>query len=144
MERAHSTGMRDLEQELADTLAAHRGAAGEPLPGLLTLTREMDADEDDQFDVDLTIQDFLTYKATESLFEWRASSNPYQSDLPDALLTMTAGTFLLLAPRIGWPRLFVHELEALSPRPCSSLLVPAPSRSRRVRLFGARLEKQAC
>ncbi|KAF2675919.1 hypothetical protein K458DRAFT_323446 [Lentithecium fluviatile CBS 122367] len=82
--------MRGLEQELVDTLEAHRGTDGEPLAGLFTTTRQLENEEEDQFDVDLTIQDFLTYKATESLFEWRASSNPYQSDLPDALLTMTA------------------------------------------------------
>jgi len=99
MERNPSTHTRDLEQELAETMAAHRGGNGEPLAGLYTLTRQMDNEEEDQFDVDLTIQDFLTYKATESLFEWRASSNPYQSDLPDALLTMTAGMSFLDAPQ---------------------------------------------
>jgi hypothetical protein len=92
MEPDHNTPVRDLEQELVKTLDARRGSDGEPRVGWLTLTRQMECEEDDQFDVDMTIQDFLTYKATESLFEWRASSNPYQSDLPDALLTMTAGT----------------------------------------------------
>jgi hypothetical protein len=92
MEPNHDPKMRDLEQEVADMLAAHRGSDGEPRVGWLTLTREMDSEEQDQFEVDITIQDFLVYKATESLFEWRASSNPHQSDLPDALLTMTAGT----------------------------------------------------
>lgn len=71
-------------------MARNQSTSTRDRAGDYTLTRQMENEEEDQFDVDLTIQDFLTYKATESLFEWRASSNPYQSDLPDALLTMTA------------------------------------------------------
>jgi hypothetical protein len=82
---------QDPGQELADNMAAH----GDSNLGH-TLSRRMNSEDEEQFDVDMTIQDFLTYKATESLFEWRESSNPYQSDLPDALLTMTSGTSLIL------------------------------------------------
>lgn len=83
--------MIDYEKELQDTLDAHRGSGGEPLAGLFTLTRRMEQEESEQFDVDLTIMDFLAYKATQLVFEWRASSDPHQSDLPSALVTMTAG-----------------------------------------------------
>lgn len=58
----------------------------------------MEADEEDQFDVDLTILDFLAYKAVDLVFEWRSSSNPHQSDLPSALVTMTAGMSSLKQP----------------------------------------------
>jgi hypothetical protein len=51
----------------------------------------METEEEDQFDVDLTILDFLAFKATNLVFEWRASSTSHQSDLPSALVTMTAG-----------------------------------------------------
>lgn len=81
--------MADHERDLVDALEAHRR---EPLAGLFTLTRRMENEQDEQFDVDLTIMDFLAYKATDLVFEWRASSNPHQSDLPSALVTMTAGT----------------------------------------------------
>ncbi|KAF2868915.1 hypothetical protein BDV95DRAFT_498897 [Massariosphaeria phaeospora] len=74
--------MRDLEQEQPDSV--------EPLEGFLNLTRQVDSDEVDQLDVDLTILDFLAYKANDLVFEWRSSSNPYQSDLPSALVTMCA------------------------------------------------------
>lgn len=83
----------DHEKELADALESHRGARGEPLAGLFNLTRRMENEQDEQFDVDLTIMDFLAYKATDLVFEWRASSNPHQSDLPSALVTMTAGVY---------------------------------------------------
>lgn len=82
--------MPDHEKELAEAFEAHRGTGGEPLAGLLTLTRRMENEEEDQFDVDVNILDFLAYKATDLVFEWRASSNPHQSDLPSALVTMTA------------------------------------------------------
>ena len=93
MDRVDDTDMIDHEKELQDTLDALTGPAGEPRPGLLTLTRRMEHEESDQFDVDLTIMDFLAYKATQLVFEWRASSDPHQSDLPSALVTMTAGTW---------------------------------------------------
>ncbi|KAJ4291180.1 hypothetical protein N0V90_010378 [Kalmusia sp. IMI 367209] len=90
MERSDETDMLNLEKELAESMADRRGGQGEPLAGLFTLTRRMENEEEEQFDVDLTIMDFLAYKATELVFEWRASSNPHQSDLPSALVTMTA------------------------------------------------------
>jgi len=96
MERLHDPDMRDLERELAESIESRRNAEGEPLAGLFTLTRQMETEEEDQFDVDLTILDFLAFKATNLVFEWRASSNPHQSDLPSALVTMTAGT--------SWPK----------------------------------------
>lgn len=64
-----------------------------PPAGYLGLARQMDTDEDEQFDVDLTILDFLVYKATGLLFEWKQSDDPYHSDLPSALVSMTAGTY---------------------------------------------------
>lgn len=95
-------------------MAAHRG---DPNAGHYTLTRQVDNEEEEQFDVDLTIQDFLTYKATESLFEWRESSNPYQSDLPDALLTMTAGMYpdplSIHAGRDGHRAVFVFDCNSI-------------------------------
>lgn len=51
----------------------------------------MENEEEDQFDVDLTILDFLVYKAIGLVFEWKSSSDPYHSDLPNALVNMTAG-----------------------------------------------------
>ncbi|KAF1956581.1 hypothetical protein CC80DRAFT_61017 [Byssothecium circinans] len=67
-----------------------RQSESEPFAGLFTLTRQMEAEEEDQFDVDITIMDFLAYKAIDLIFEWRSNSNPYTSDLPSALATMTA------------------------------------------------------
>ncbi|KAL5384770.1 hypothetical protein DPSP01_005207 [Paraphaeosphaeria sporulosa] len=90
MARSLDTSMGDPERELADALEAHRGSGGEPLAGLFNLTRRMENEQEEQFDVDLTIMDFLAYKATDLVFEWRAGSNPHQSDLPSALVTMTA------------------------------------------------------
>lgn len=84
-------GMRDLEQELAESIRRRQTEEGDPMEGLFTLTRRMDTEEDDQFDVDCTILDFMAYKATEAVFEWRSSSNPHQTDLSSALVTMTAG-----------------------------------------------------
>tara|TARA_R110002003_G_scaffold702_4_gene21109 strand:- start:4435 stop:5427 length:993 start_codon:yes stop_codon:yes gene_type:complete len=83
--------MRDLEQELRDTLARRRRSNGEPLEGLHVLTRRMEHEEEEQFDVDLTILDFLVYKASDLVFEWRSSADPFHSDLPSALVTMTGG-----------------------------------------------------
>ncbi|KAF2129764.1 hypothetical protein P153DRAFT_366273 [Dothidotthia symphoricarpi CBS 119687] len=91
--------VRDLERELMDTLANHYGSNGEPLDGLFTLTRRMDIDDDDQLDVDRTILDFLVYKTLDSLFEWRRRSNPFESDLPSALTTMTVDWRTLLKHR---------------------------------------------
>jgi hypothetical protein len=87
----HDPTMRDLEQELRDTLDRLRDSNGDPLDGLHVLTRQMHNQEDEQFDVDLTILDFLLYKATGIVFEWRASADPFHSDLPSALVTMTGG-----------------------------------------------------
>jgi hypothetical protein len=98
MERNQATDMRDLEREFADSRASRRNPEGEPLAGLYTLTRQMETEEEDQFDVDLTILDFLAYKATSLVFEWKASSNCQRSDLPSALATMTAGMLPLTNP----------------------------------------------
>jgi hypothetical protein len=90
---SHRLTMRDLEQELRDELARGFSSNGEPREGFLNITRRMETDEDEQFDVDLTILDFLVYKATGLVFEWRANADPFQSDLPNALVTMTGGTY---------------------------------------------------
>ncbi|ORY09766.1 hypothetical protein BCR34DRAFT_602623 [Clohesyomyces aquaticus] len=90
MDRNFYARSRDLEQDVRDSIERRRGPEGEPLAGLFALTREMETTDDDQFDVDLTILDFLAYKATDAVFQWRASSNPHQSDLPSALVTTTA------------------------------------------------------
>ncbi|KAF2738334.1 hypothetical protein EJ04DRAFT_486712 [Polyplosphaeria fusca] len=83
--------MRDYEENVTRSIKRRRGPQGEPLEGLLTLTRQMETDDEDQFDVDLTILDFLAFRATDLVFQWRASSNPHQSDgVPDALVTMTS------------------------------------------------------
>ncbi|KAH7095058.1 hypothetical protein FB567DRAFT_19789 [Paraphoma chrysanthemicola] len=87
--RIHDPTMRDLEQELRDSLARRRRSNGEPLDGLHVLTRRMEHEDEEQFDVDLTILDFLVYKATDLVFEWRSSADPFHSDLPSALVTMT-------------------------------------------------------
>lgn len=87
----HDPTMRDLEQELRGTLAALHDSNGEPLDGLHVLTRRMDNEEEEQFDVDLTILDFLVYKAIGLVFEWKSSPDPFHSDLPSALVTMTGG-----------------------------------------------------
>jgi hypothetical protein len=84
--------MVDHEEELQQVLQAHTSHARDTPPGLFTLARRMEHEETEQFDVDLTIMDFLAYKATDLIFEWRASTDPHQSDLPSALVTMTDGT----------------------------------------------------
>ena len=91
MAHRREPSMRDIERELSESIRRRQTDQGDPLEGLFTLTRRTDNDGDDQFDVDMTILDFLTYKATNLVFEWRSSSNPYQSDLPSALVTMTSG-----------------------------------------------------
>ena len=48
-------------------------------------------DLEEQKDVDLAIFDFITYKALDAIFEWRASPNYHESDLPDVLVEMTNG-----------------------------------------------------
>jgi hypothetical protein len=92
----HDPTMRDLEQELRHTLARLHDTHGHPREGLHVLTRRMENEEEEQFDVDLTILDFLVYKATGIVFEWRASSDPFHSDLPSALVTMTGGKHNLI------------------------------------------------
>jgi hypothetical protein len=87
----HDPTMRDLEQELKATLAGLHTSDGGPREGLHVLTRRMENEEEEQFDVDLTILDFLVYKATGLVFEWKSSADPYHSDLPSALVTMTGG-----------------------------------------------------
>lgn len=76
-----------LHQAMANT----HDSNGHPREGYLNLTRRMETEEEDQFDVDLTILDFLVYKAIGLVFEWKSSSDPYHSDLPNALVNMTAG-----------------------------------------------------
>jgi hypothetical protein len=83
--------MRDLEQELAATLARGFDSNGQPREGFYNLARRMENEEEDQFDVDLTILDFLVHKATATVFEWQARKNKWKSDLPNALITMTSG-----------------------------------------------------
>jgi hypothetical protein len=78
---------RDLHHEMANS----HDSNGKPREGYLNLTRRMENEEEDQFDVDLTILDFLVHKAIGLVFEWKASSDPYHSDLPNALVNMTAG-----------------------------------------------------
>jgi hypothetical protein len=92
--RIHDATMRDLEQELRDMLASRHASTGEPPEGLHVLTRRMENEEEEQFDVDLTILDFLVYKATSLVFEWRSSADPFHSDLPNALVTMTGGAWI--------------------------------------------------
>lgn len=86
----HST-MRDLEQELAATIARGHESNGQPCVGFFNLTRRMENEDEDQLDVDLTIFDFLLYRTTTAVFEWYARPDKYESDLPNALITMTAG-----------------------------------------------------
>jgi hypothetical protein len=68
--RTHHPTMRDLEQELGNTLAQRYANNAD---GLHVLTRRMDNEEEEQFDVDLTILDFLVYKATGLVFQWKSS-----------------------------------------------------------------------
>lgn len=93
MAHHRDSGIRDLEQELATSIRLRQDEHGDPLAGLFTLRRRMETEPDDQFDVDMTIFDFLAFKATESVFECRESSDAFHSDLPSALVTMTAGKF---------------------------------------------------
>jgi hypothetical protein len=78
-----------LDQDMAHS----HDSNGQPREGYLNLTRRMENEYEDQFDVDLTILDFLVYKAIELVFEWKTSRDPYHSDLPNALVNMTAGMF---------------------------------------------------
>lgn len=85
--------MADLEQQLKASVAdARRGYADASQHNYLNLSRSMETEEEEQFDVDLTILDFLVYKATGLIFEWTSSNDRYNSDLPDALVNMTAGS----------------------------------------------------
>ncbi len=83
--------MRDLEQELSATLARGHDNNGHPREGFYNLTRHMENEEEDQFDVDLTIFDFVLYRAIATVLEWHARPDKYESDLPNALIAMTAG-----------------------------------------------------
>lgn len=78
----------DHDDDILDAVMNHRDGR----EGFSTLTRQMENEDQDQFDVDVTIMDFLAYKAINLIFEWRSSINPYMSDLPSALASMTAGT----------------------------------------------------
>ena len=89
--RIRDPTMWGLEQEPQDTFAQAQDSDRDMHEGFLNLTRRMENEEEDQFDVDLTILDFLVYKATGLVFEWISSSDPYHSDLPNALVSMTAG-----------------------------------------------------
>lgn len=80
--------MRDLELELQDQL---RKSEANSNRGFLHLRREM-SDVEEQKDVDIAIFDFITFKALEAIFEWRARPNYHESDLPDVLVEMTNGT----------------------------------------------------
>lgn len=82
--------MRDLEQELVDTLARGYDSNGQPREGFFTLTHRMENEAEDQLDVDTTVLDFLMHKAISAAFEWYAKPDKYDSDLPNALITMTA------------------------------------------------------
>lgn len=92
-DRQDST-MRDLEQELAKTLARGFGSDGQPREGFYNLSRRMENEREEQFDVDLTILDFLMYKATATVFEWYARADKYDSDLPNATITLVSGKYL--------------------------------------------------
>jgi hypothetical protein len=83
--------MGDLEDKLAATLARGFDSNGQPREGFYNLTRRMENAASEQFDVDHTIQDFLVYKATDAVFEWQTRADKWDSDLPNALITMTAG-----------------------------------------------------
>jgi hypothetical protein len=85
--RTSHTTSSPLQVNMANIYDSNR----HPREGYLNLTRRMENEEEDQFDVDLTILDFLVYKAIGLIFEWRTSSDPYHSDLPNALVNMTAG-----------------------------------------------------
>ena len=89
----HST-MGDLEQQPAATMAYEFDGNAQPREGFFNLTRRMENDDVEQFDVDHTIQDFLVYKATDTVLEWQARTDRWDSDLPNALITMTAGESL--------------------------------------------------
>ena len=86
--RTQDSTLKDLIKKMSP---AH-DLNGQPREGYLNLTRRMENEDEDQFDVDLTILDFLVFKAIGLVFEWRSSSDPYHSDLPNALVNMTAGT----------------------------------------------------
>ena len=81
----HST-MRDWQHET--TPYDNDGNLHE---GYMHLTRRMESEEFG-FDVDTTILDFFVHKALKAVFEWRSCDDRFHSDLPDALINMTAGT----------------------------------------------------
>jgi hypothetical protein len=83
--------MKGMENELAKPKARAYDSNGKAREGFYNLTRCMENEQEDQFDVDHTILDFLVYKATDTVFQWQASANKWESDLPNALVTMTAG-----------------------------------------------------
>lgn len=91
----HST-MRDIEQDLAPY-----DSNGQPQEAYLHLTRRME-NEELGFDVDTTILDFFVYKATRVVFEWRSGDDRYHSDLPDALVNMTAGIYNLITRKMQY------------------------------------------
>ena len=113
MERNQDHEMRDLEREFQDSIDRRRNPEGDPLEGLFTLTRRMEAEEDDQLEVDITILDFLAYKACEVVFEWRSSVHPHESDLPTALVSMTAGMSHLHPKPPHGPTGLYHKLHSM-------------------------------
>lgn len=87
----HDSTTRDPEQDLAATFARGYDSNGQPREGFFNLTQRMENEAEDQLDVDLTVFDFLMHKAISTAFEWQARADKYDSDLPNALITMTAG-----------------------------------------------------
>ena len=90
--RYNPSTMYGGDQDVRDCLPSPRFDCG---PGFLNLNQCMQNGDDDgdEFDVDLTILDFLVYKATGLIFEWKESPDPFHSDLPNALVSMTAGKY---------------------------------------------------
>jgi hypothetical protein len=78
---------------------------GQVRDGYLNLARRMENEEEDQFDVDHTILDFLVYKAIAAVFEWHASINRWESDLPNALVTMAGEWRSIMSTRYRGRRL---------------------------------------
>ena len=65
MARRPHAETRDLEQELDDSIRRRQTEEGDPLEGLFTLTRQMEIEEEEHFDVDTTLLDFLVFRSEE-------------------------------------------------------------------------------
>lgn len=85
--------MRDAEQEYAVSIQRRQDRDGNPKAGLLSLTRQMETEDEDQFDVDCTMLDCLAYKATEGVFAWRADLVWTELEMPPGNAILTSGTF---------------------------------------------------